>query len=56
MELMMFIFLGAFMLASFYFGVKAGKGEELLDVPAQFKPIIRTEEQQEKLLDKLRSK
>ncbi len=49
------IILGVFMLASFYFGMKAGKGEDIDLIPKQFKPIVRTEEQTEKLLDKLRS-
>ncbi len=50
------IILGLFMLASFYFGVKAGKGEEIELIPQQFKPIVRTEEQEAKVIEKLRSK
>lgn len=56
MELVMFVFLGVFMLAAFYFGIKAGRGEDIDLTMGGFKPIVRTDEQTEKLVDKLRAK
>jgi len=47
---------GLFILASFYMGVKAGRGEMIDLIPKKFKPIVRTEEQEADLIKKLRSK
>lgn len=50
MELIVF---GLFLLSATVLGYKMGKGEPLDINIAKFKPIIRTEEQEQKLVDKL---
>ena len=56
MELAILITFGVFMSFSFYLGVKAGKGEVIDLGFKKFKPILRTPEEEAKLIEKHRSK
>ena len=56
MELITLIIFGLFMLSANYLGYKQGKGESIDLIPKRFKPILRTEEQEAELVNKLRSK
>ena len=50
------IIFGIFLLGAVWIGYKMGKGEVIDLIPKRFKPIIRTDEQEEALIAKLRSK
>jgi len=50
------IIIAIIVLASVYLGYLMGKGETIKLPFKKFKPIIRTDEQESKLVEKLRSK
>jgi len=56
MELAILVVFMIGMLLAFHFGYKAGKGESVDLIPKKFKPVVRTEEEEAKLIEKLRSR